>query len=49
MAPRVFTGYQPKAARTETAHRDYSNGFRTAPKRETAADRHAAEVARWYS
>ena len=44
---RIFTGYQDKAARTERAHLDFSNGFKFAPARLTADDRAKAEAVKW--
>lgn len=45
-APRVHTGYMPKAQRRAVAHRAYSDGLRT-PPRLRAEDRTRAEALKW--
>lgn len=47
MLPRVHTGYMPRAQRMDVAHRAYSDGLRTPPRRMRAEDRAKAEAARW--
>jgi hypothetical protein len=47
MLPRLHTGYMPAPQRRAVAHRAYSDGLRTPPRRETAAERRLAEAQKW--
>ena len=47
LLPRVFTGYAPAAARTETRGRMYRDGLRTPSRRPTASDRALASARAW--
>lgn len=46
---RLLAGYRPTARSARSArHLAYCEGIRTPPRRQTAEDRHRAEVARWW-
>jgi hypothetical protein len=45
--PRVHTGYMPAEQRKDVAHRAYSEGLRTPPKRADRWDRARAHAQQW--